>query len=149
MKKSFLKHYLSSSNKMGDTGINESFSNYLFGLQRASIVMEEHKSPYDKAQELIRFAKSDSDIKGDILYTKRNLFKHWEKDSYSPSLAMRSWIKVARNAARKYSNEILGEPRLTGDVFDREVLDLAANEMEQKFREELESNNVNMEELFQ
>jgi hypothetical protein len=114
------------------------------------IVTHARVNPTGDVDDLVLFTTNDGDLyRQQVKPIIENLAKKMAKDNYSASLAAKTWGYLAENGARKYAWEV-ARNRKPGTsywhqqgadgngLFPKSARDVAAREMEQHYREEVE-----------
>jgi len=145
MSKSFLKDFIKG---VENKKVDESFTNYLLGVNKLQTIKESFDNDEAFANELVLFIENDETLSEQIPSIKKNLFKHYKKAAYDTSLAERAWGRVVNEGAKRYAERVGHEPRLWKELFTEDVRRVVIEKFEQSFRKDLFKGKVNMEELF-
>lgn len=112
-------------------------------LAEMTELMEMTQDDNHAADELYMFIKNDGNLYNRWLVPiRKNLSKKWKKGSYNPELAVKAYIPLTAESAKKYAKEIEGvEPSRGLKMFSPSVRREVAKTLEQHWRHEMELGN--------
>ena len=91
------------------------------------------------ARELELFIDNDASVYHQkVEPILKNLSKKFAKDKYDQKLAVKGWMYAVELGARKYATQYGGGPKTWSTMFDKSTRILVAQELESKFRQEIE-----------
>jgi len=117
-------------------------------MNKARQVLEKAKKfseAVDKqaVKELILYADNDGDLhKRQFVPILKNLKKKWDKGQFDEKKAVKAFLNFADEAAKKYVKEHGAPGDKVKDIFPKKVREAAAEEWAERFKEQVENDDL-------